>query len=255
MKKNQYALILGGSSGMGKEMAKRFLEQGYLVKLISKNEAKLLDAKTSLIHETNGTVETTVIDLHNEIAVNRLIDELKAETRHIKYLLNSAGFFKPIDFLLQTKEDYNAQMNFNKAFFFITQAVADNMKKNGGGAVVNIGSMWAHQAIKVTPSSSYSMQKAGLHALTKNLAIELADYNIRVNAVAPAVVLTSIYKAFIEEEKIENELKIFAPFHPLNRIGTVQDVINAVEFLFSEKAAWITGEILNVDGGVMAGRN
>ena len=146
-------------------------------------------------------------------------------------------------------------MDFNKAFFFITQAVAENMKKNQNGAIVNIGSMWAHQAIKATPSSSYSMQKAGLHALTKNLAIELADYNIRVNAVAPAVVLTPIYKAFIEEEKIEKELQVFAPFHPLNRIENVTDVTNAVEFLFSEKASWVTGETINVDGGVMAGRN
>ena len=86
-------------------------------------------------------------------------------------------------------------MELNRAMFFLTQQVAKNMAASGGGAIVNIGSMWAHQAIKATPSSAYSMAKAGLHSLTQNLAMELADKNIRVNAVAPAVVETPIFEA------------------------------------------------------------
>ena len=89
MKQNDYALIIGGSSGMGKEMAKRFLEKGYTVMLISKDEEKLFDTKKSLTRDTNGAVETVAIDLHNETAVDAFIDELKADSRHIKYLLNS----------------------------------------------------------------------------------------------------------------------------------------------------------------------
>ena len=254
MKQHEYALILGGSSGMGKATAKRFLEKGYAVKLIGKNSDKLKEAQSSLLGKNGATVEVTTIDLYDVNAVKQFIENIKAETRHIKYLLNAAGFFKPVDFLKQTSNDYDAQMDLNKAFFFITQAVALNMKSHSGDSIVNIGSMWAHQAVKATPSSSYSMQKAGLHALTRNLAIELAPYKIRVNAVAPAVVVSPIYKAFIAEEKIEQELKIFDPFHPIGRIGNVEDIANAIEFLFSEKAAWITGEIINVDGGVMAGR-
>lgn len=115
--------------------------------------------------------------------------------------------------------------------------------------------MWAKQAVKATPSSAYSMQKAGLHSLTQHLAMELADHNIRVNAVAPAVVATPIYKSFIAEDKIETSLQDFNEFHPLGRIGKTTDVANAIEFLLSDKASWITGEIINVDGGVMAGRN
>ncbi|WP_312018379.1 SDR family oxidoreductase [Shewanella surugensis] len=121
--------------------------------------------------------------------------------------------------------------------------------------MMNIGSMWAHQAVKATPSSAYSMQKAGLHALTKHLAIELAEYGIRVNAVAPAVVMSTIYKSFIAEEKIEETLQGFNAFHPLGHIGTPQNIADAIEFLLSEKASWITGTIMNVDGGVMAGRH
>ena len=93
--------------------------------------------------------------------------------------------------------DYDTYLELIKSFFFITQAVAENMKANDGGSILNIGSMWGKQAIKATPSSAYSMAKAGLHSLTQHLAMELADYKIRVNAVSPAVVVTPIYGAWL----------------------------------------------------------
>src|SRR5471030_876061 len=109
--------------------------------------------------------------------------------------------------------------NLNRATFFITQQVVKNMVAHHYGAIVNIGSMWASQAILATPSSAYSMAKAGLHSLTQHLAMELAGNNIRVNAVSPAVVVTPIYGSFIEESKIEETLKGFNSFHPIGRVG------------------------------------
>lgn len=246
-------VVVGGSSGMGRQTAIDVVQRGGSAVIIGHNQDKV----DRTVKELSATGKAWGIagDLRDRDQVRQVREQLAAEHADATLLVNSAGTFLPQPFFDHDDAAFDTYHDVTRAIFFITQTVARGMVDGGkGGSIVNVGSMWALQAIGLTPSSAYSMAKGGLHALTHNLALELAPHQIRVNTVAPGAVQTPIFEKFLPKDQVPAALEGFKPLHPLGRVGTPKDMSAAITYLLSDDASWVTGTILSVDGGVMAGR-
>src|SRR5215203_3889979 len=211
---NQVVLIAGGGGGIGRAAAQRFLDEGARVVLSGTRQAKLEAAREALdpsgerVHIHAGQVTTRE---QAQALVAAAIDRFG----RVDVLVNSTGIFRIVPFLEQTEEHFEEALgSILRPTYWVSQAAVLAMRERGGGAIVNVGSMWAVDAIATTPTSAYSAAQAGRHALTKNLAIELAADAIRVNAVALAFVETPAYRRFMSADEATAVLDAVAPFHP-----------------------------------------
>ena len=249
-------VITGGGGGIGKAAAARFLEEGASVVLAGRRLEVLESARREL-DPGGGRVELVAEDVAGPEAAERLVEVAVRRFASLDVLVNSTGIFRPVPFLEQTADQFEEALDsILRPTYYTSQAAARRMAAQGsGGAIVNIGSMWALDAITSTPTSAYSAAQAGRHSLTKNLAIELAPHGIRVNTVALAFVETPAYERFLSAEQAREVLDSVATFHPLGRHGVPSDVVEAVLFYAGPGSSWITGTTMPVDGGVLAGRN
>jgi NAD(P)-dependent dehydrogenase (short-subunit alcohol dehydrogenase family) len=252
---DQIVAITGAGTGIGRAAARAFFDGGARLVLNGRRE-DVLRRTAQELDRTGTRVAIVAGDIGASGTAARIAEAARERMGGLDVLVNAAGIFKPAPFVTTSDAELDAYLaTIVKGTFYATRAAVPLFEARGGGAVVNIGSMWAMQAVGATPSAAYSAAKAGVHALTKNLAIELAALKIRVNTIAPGVVRTPVYESFLPPEAIEATLAGFAPFHPLGRIGEPRDVVEAILFFAGHRASWVTGVTLPVDGGVMAGRN
>ena len=236
------ALITGAARGIGLAVAKRFLADGWRVALLD-IEAGLLEKSVAALARPDATLAVTC-DVSNANAVAAAFAQIEHRFGRLDALVNNAGVavFAP---LMETSEtDWSRVLAVNLTGpFLCTKAAVPLMRHHGGGAIVNITSISGLRAS--TLRSAYGTSKAGLAHLTKQLAVELAELGIRVNGVAPGPVDTAMAKAVHSAE-------IRADYHdaiPLNRYGLEEELAEAVFFLCSDRASYITGQVLAVDGG------
>ncbi len=251
---NKVAIITGGGGGIGKETARRLLQEGAYV-VLSGTRASVLEAAQAELDPAGERTHLHAGKIASREDGRALVAAAVERFGGVDVLVNSTGIFRPTPFLEQTEDHLEEALgSILRPTFWASQAVIPAMRERGGGAIVNVGSMWAVDAIETTPTSAYSAAQAGRHMLTKNLAIELAGDGIRVNTVALAFVETPAYRRFMSEEEAQDVLDAVGPFHPLGRRGQPEDVAEAILFLSGAGAGWITGTVLPVDGGVLAGR-
>jgi NAD(P)-dependent dehydrogenase (short-subunit alcohol dehydrogenase family) len=249
--KDKVVLITGGGSGIGSDVAKAFYQAGAKIVLNGRRESLLLQTANTL-DPTGKRVVYVSGDIGQFQTSQNIVNLALEKFGGVDVLLNNAGVFQPKPFLAHTEADLDSYLNLLRGYFLMSQAAIAQMQPRGGGAIVNIGSMWANHAIAATPCSGSSTAKGGVHALTRNLAIEFASDKIRVNAIAPAVVETPLFDSLLTPEQLAS----FNAFHPLGRNGQVKDITAAILFLADDSlSSWITGVVLPVDGGVTAGRN
>lgn len=249
----KFALITGGSEGIGFAIAQAFAREGATLCLVGRSPAKLARAQQQL-------GETVTILIPADLATNQGVDTVVAQVasagRALDILVNNAAVAPLAAFEHVTVEQYQSTMALNvTAPFFLTQRLLSHLAPHGS-SVINISSYFAQKMIMHRPLSIYALSKGGLNALTKALAFELGPRGIRVNAIAPGTVDTPMRRQSVAAMSQEHQIALqqyVERSYPLGRIGQPSDVAGMAVLLASDDAAWITGGIFAVDGGLTAG--
>ncbi len=247
--KDKVALVTGASSDIGEIIVKRFVEEGASVVLLGRN-IKSLDKVRKSVGNEDSTVSLTC-DLTDEAQVMQAIDQVMDSYGKIDILVNNAGAINdPVHFHEMPESEITKLIDVNMhGVFKMTKAVLRKMSEVKSGSIVNIGSVSSERAIPKVHLAVYSATKAAVSMFTKSIAVEYARRNIRCNCINPGIINSGMIKPYLDDPEAR---KVLEDKQPLNRIGEPEDVANAVLFMASDEANWITGTILDVDGGKSA---
>ena len=242
---NKIALITGGTRGIGKQIALTFAKEGYNIAINYRTENEDLKNTKKEIEENNVKCFTFQGDVTNFKDCEQFVKQIVEEFGNIDVLVNNAGITRDTLLMRMKEEDFKQVIDTNLiGTFNVTKNVIGNMIKARNGRIINISSVVGISGN--AGQTNYSASKAGIIGFTKSLAKEVASRNITVNAVAPGFIETQMTDVLKDDIKEEIAKKI-----PLKRMGTPQDVANVVKFLASNDSSYITGQVINIDGGML----
>ena len=243
--KDHVAIVTGAARGIGKAIALAFIREGAKVAIIDLDKERLEILKKE-INKENREAMTIFCDITKSSEVNGMVDQVRKRFGRIDILVNNAGIIRRGTIETVTEEEWDRVIEVNlKGTFNCCKAVVETMKQQGYGKIINVSSI-AGKMGDITSAPGYGSSKAGIDALTKTLARQLAPFGINVNAVSPHAIETEMSAQWSEERRKEIIASI-----PLGRLGKPEDVAEAVLFLASDEASFITGEILDVNGGAL----
>ena len=245
---DKVAFVTGGGSGIGHAISLRFASEGASVVALDLKPERA-EETVSMIKAAGGDGLALQANVADDAAVHHAVQLALEEYNVIDILVNNAAIAQGTDILTIDEETWDLNLAVVlKSVFLVSRAVLPGMLAQRQGAIVNIASVNGLTGIGEEP---YSAAKAGVINLTKNMAVRYGGQGVRANVICPGTIQTPIWN-----ERVENEPGIFdklAKWYPLGRVGLPEDVANAALFLASDEAAWVTGAVLNVDGGLMAG--
>lgn len=242
------AIITGGGSGLGRVLAHRFAAEGAAI-VVADVVGKRARAVADEISEVGGRSLAQTTDVTRAADVEAMVGAARDEFGPVDILVNNAAQATDADFLDVGEEVWDDDVAITlKGSFLCSQAVLADMTKNGSGVILNISSV---NALGYYGNEAYSAAKAGILNLTRSLAVRYGPFGVRVNAIAPGTLKTPAWEKRREEDP--DVFERVAKWYPLGRVGEPEDVAGAVLFLASDEAAWISGAVLPVDGGLTAG--